>query len=41
LLIIAAPASLTTWSWESVPPEQPIAPIITFWSISGYHFETQ
>jgi hypothetical protein len=28
LLITAAPALLTTSSWESVPPEQPIAPII-------------
>jgi hypothetical protein len=35
LLITAAPALLTTSSWESVPPEQPIAPIITPWSISG------
>ena len=31
----AAPALLTTSSCESVPPEQPIAPIITPWSISG------
>jgi hypothetical protein len=29
----AAPAWLTTSSWESVPPEQPIAPIITPFSI--------
>ena len=27
-LITAAPALLTISSWESVPPEQPIAPII-------------
>ena len=34
-LMTAAPASATTSSWESVPPEQPIAPIITPRSIRG------
>src|ERR1700722_5266315 len=34
-LITAAPASLTISSWESVPPEQPIAPMIEPFSISG------
>src|SRR5437868_4049615 len=33
----AAPALLTISSWESVPPEQPIAPIIIPCSISGTH----
>jgi hypothetical protein len=35
LLINAAPALLTISSWESAPPEQPIAPIIIPCSISG------
>ena len=34
-LITAAPALLTTSSWESVPPEQPIAPMIAPCSMSG------
>jgi putative oxidoreductase len=34
-LITATPASLTISSWESVPPEQPTAPIMPPWSISG------
>jgi hypothetical protein len=33
--IAAAPALLTISSWESVPPEQPIAPIITPRSFSA------
>jgi hypothetical protein len=34
-LITAAPALLTISSWESVPPETPIAPMIEPFSISG------
>ena len=35
LILAGSLLRLTTSSWESVPPEQSIAPMIAPWSISG------
>jgi hypothetical protein len=40
-LMTAAPALLTTSSWESVPPEQPIAPMMTPRSTKGMPFRSR